>query len=190
MVFNTKEERDDFIMSNRKLVYYRASHILGTAQNDDANQEGMVALIKAVDRFDPGRGFAFSTFAASYIDGYLRLYKTFNIYSSLIKPVKESVDGEGPRQFQYHTVSHFTDEMLEMLMSSEDPAEEAVALSELQNGIKKAKLKRLEFTVLVMTCQGYNQCEIARANGYSHSYINRVLSKVKEKIRIALATPA
>jgi RNA polymerase sigma factor (sigma-70 family) len=47
----------------------RVSKIAGWANWEDLKQDGVVGLIKAIERFDPGRGVEFRYFARSYIRG-------------------------------------------------------------------------------------------------------------------------
>ncbi len=49
-----------------------ASRYAGRAELDDLEQAANLALVKAVDRFDPGKGFEFTTFAWATISGELK----------------------------------------------------------------------------------------------------------------------
>jgi RNA polymerase primary sigma factor len=60
--------RDALILRNQRLVWAIAQQYTGLGLDmDDLVQEGMTGLIKAADRFDPGRGVAFSTYATYWI---------------------------------------------------------------------------------------------------------------------------
>ena len=63
-----KDTRQEMISSNTGLVAFVAhKYKTSTLVFDDLMQEGMVGLIKAVDRFDPDRGNCFSTYAIYWI---------------------------------------------------------------------------------------------------------------------------
>lgn len=72
------EERNQMVLDNSKLIPYvikRYMHISPFNPNyEDLMQEGYIALIKAVERFDPDKGFTFGTYAGSVIFGYLQVY--------------------------------------------------------------------------------------------------------------------
>jgi RNA polymerase sigma factor (sigma-70 family) len=57
-------------LSNLRLVVHCAKRYarLSPVSLDDLIQDGMVGLLKAVDRFDPERGFRFSTYATYWIN--------------------------------------------------------------------------------------------------------------------------
>lgn len=60
--------RQQMIAGNVRLVAFIANKYKTTALSfDDLVQEGVIGLIKAVDRFDPYRGYRFSTYAVPWI---------------------------------------------------------------------------------------------------------------------------
>lgn len=59
--------RQDMIAGNFRLVGFIACRYHSNLGFEDLLQEGNVGLIKAVDRFDPGRGIRFSTYAVFWI---------------------------------------------------------------------------------------------------------------------------
>ena len=67
------DERERLIEENMGLVHACANKFRGRGiEYDDMFQAGCVGLIKAVDGFDPQRGFAFSTYAVPVILGEIR----------------------------------------------------------------------------------------------------------------------
>ena len=65
--------RDEMIESNMGLVHACARKFTGRgAEYEDLVQAGCVGLIKAVDNFDEGRGFLFSTYAVPVILGEIK----------------------------------------------------------------------------------------------------------------------
>ena len=67
------QTRERLIESHLPLVKALARRYAGPdAELDDLVQVGAVGLIKASDRFDPGRGVAFATFATPTIEGEIR----------------------------------------------------------------------------------------------------------------------
>lgn len=67
------ENKDEFVRENIGLVRLLVPRFLGRGMDyDDLFQAGCIGLIKAADRFDPERGFKFSTYAVPVILGELR----------------------------------------------------------------------------------------------------------------------
>lgn len=67
--------RDQIIESHLPLVTHTARKFAGRGEPlDDLIQVGTVGLIKAIDRFDPSKGFEFSTFAIPTIVGEIKRY--------------------------------------------------------------------------------------------------------------------
>lgn len=81
----TAQEREEMILANKPLVmviakkYATVTHTCAVIDFDDLIQEGEVALIKAVDCFDPTLGFKFSTLAYPYISGGIQRFVDMNI---------------------------------------------------------------------------------------------------------------
>jgi RNA polymerase sigma-B factor len=65
--------RDELITSHLGLAHQLARRFTGRGEpHDDLVQVASIALVKAVDRFDPERGVQFSTFAAKCVIGELK----------------------------------------------------------------------------------------------------------------------
>jgi RNA polymerase sigma-B factor len=65
--------RERLVEHHLPLVRYFARRYAGRGEPmDDLLQAGSIGLVKAVDRFDPGRGLEFSTYAAPTILGEIR----------------------------------------------------------------------------------------------------------------------
>ena len=64
--------REELIVAYRPLVFWIAGKLhVAPSLRQDLIQEGMLALIHAVDRFDPKREFRFSTYACHRIRGQM-----------------------------------------------------------------------------------------------------------------------
>ena len=59
-------------MAGKPLVYHFANIYSGNRDSEDLIQAGYEGLLKALKRFDPGRGVRFVTFASHYIMGEIR----------------------------------------------------------------------------------------------------------------------
>lgn len=65
--------RDRLVEQHLPLVIYLAKRFAGRSEPlNDLIQVGSIGLIKAIDRFDPGRGLEFSTFATPTILGEIK----------------------------------------------------------------------------------------------------------------------
>ena len=66
------DAREELIIAYRPLVFWLAGKFkVYSSLRQDLIQEGMVALINAVDRFDPARDLRFSTYACHRIRGQM-----------------------------------------------------------------------------------------------------------------------
>lgn len=67
------DAREELIVAYRPLVFWIAGkiHVNNNELRQDIIQEGMLALIRAVDKFEPEREFKFSTYAYHKIHGQI-----------------------------------------------------------------------------------------------------------------------
>ena len=76
--------REELIVNWMPLVNSLARRYVGRGEHfEDLCQVGMIGLIKAVDRFDPARGFEFSTFATPTVLGEIKRH--FRDYTAVVK---------------------------------------------------------------------------------------------------------
>lgn len=69
----TRRLRNELVEANLELVdYYVGRFRSSSAEEDDVRQQAFLALIKAVERFDPEVGVSFKTFANRTIEGELK----------------------------------------------------------------------------------------------------------------------
>jgi|LGOV01.1.fsa_nt_gb RNA polymerase sporulation-specific sigma factor len=74
--------------------YYQEGH----TEMDDLFQWGVIGLMKAIDKYDPGRKGSFSTVAVWYIKSYMRNRFEFSTDVPLDKPLKIKGDSSGSIQ--------------------------------------------------------------------------------------------
>jgi RNA polymerase sigma-B factor len=72
----TTERRNQLVQMNLGLVRKEAHRWVSqcTESFDDLLQVGCIGLIRAIERFEPGKGHAFSSFAVPYIRGEIQHY--------------------------------------------------------------------------------------------------------------------
>jgi RNA polymerase sigma-B factor len=79
--------RDALVARFLPLAYHLARRYHGGADADDLQQVASLGLLKAIDRFDPERGIAFTTFAVPTILGELKRY--FRDHGWTVRPPRD-----------------------------------------------------------------------------------------------------
>jgi RNA polymerase sigma-B factor len=90
--------RDELVERFSPLARHFARRYRGRAELDDLEQVALIALLKAIDRFDPERGLAFTSFAVPTVLGELKRYfRDLGWVVRVPRPVQElklRLDGE------------------------------------------------------------------------------------------------
>jgi RNA polymerase sigma-B factor len=70
-----RKARNDLVELHMDIAdFYARKYSRKSAPVDDLRQVGLLAMVRAVDRFDPDRGIEFSTFASRTIEGEMKRY--------------------------------------------------------------------------------------------------------------------
>jgi RNA polymerase sigma-B factor len=85
-----RADRDEIVARHMPLAQHLARRYSTRSENDDVLQVAAIGLIKAVDRFDPHRGIAFSTFAVPTILGEIkRHFRDFGWSVRVPRPLQD-----------------------------------------------------------------------------------------------------
>jgi RNA polymerase sporulation-specific sigma factor len=157
------EARERLILTYRSLVFWLARKFrVSRASFPDMIQEGMLALIDAVDRFEPERGFRFATFAYYRIRG-----KMVNFL--------ERVEAKAPLPVD-------EDEYIQVEEADQDRLDWAISLEE---GL--ARLRGREAAVVqALLVEGEKARVYAKDQGVDVSHIYKIQRKAMAKLRVLL----
>lgn len=129
------DARNELITGNMALVYSFAKRMYMPGKGyewDDLVQTGVMAIIRAIDRFELDRDTKFSVFLYRTVEGLMK-----NFINQGVQPKIHSIDAEVEKE-----MGHRDNEIVNALKDKEDSAFEK--LSELEDiGIMKKILKRL-----------------------------------------------
>jgi RNA polymerase sigma-B factor len=168
------QAREELIVQWMPLVKSLARRYAGRRERfDDLFQVGMIGLIKAVDRFDPNRGFEFSTYATPTILGEikrhfrdctavvrvprtlqelgLRIHKQSEALTATLghSPTVDeiaaslSLDTETVREAQAANRSYRVESLSVLEVSEEDGASMPISLGEEEPGFEQAEDRAL-----------------------------------------------
>ena len=159
-------------------IYYIAG-----GDNEDAVQEGMIGIFKAVRDYEPGAGASFSSFLELCVDRQIktamsganrRKHKILTESVSLVLQEGESENGNPD-------IAHM------MTAGREDEPENAALIKEAVELMRKAgeeRLSRFERRVWNEMLKGETYREIADVLQKSPKTIDNAIQRIKKKIRL------
>lgn len=131
---------------------------------DDLYQVGCIGLVKAAKKFDPSRGYKFTTFAGNWIENeVLKLIRSH-------KAVKRT-----GHVFSMDRTTDDEDGSLADLLANFDSVEE-----EVEAKLLFSELIRQEPVITMLALQGYTQKEIGLKLGMSQANVSRKMQFMKQ----------
>lgn len=182
-----RSARDVLVKHNMRLVVHIAKKYRGATETDDLISVGSLGLIKALDKYQPGRGTTLATFAARCIENeilmLIRANKKHKNTLSLSDPV--GLDKDGNELTLLDVLSEKDEGVLENV-------ERSVQRERLLKQIRRFLTDR-EYAVICMRYAlqdgevggkaGKAQREVAAALHISRSYVSRIEKRAIAKLR-------
>lgn len=172
------------IQKYREVAKIKArTYYIAGGDNEDAVQEGMIGIFKAVRDYEPGAGASFSSFLELCVDRQIktamsganrRKHKILTESVSLVLQEGESENGNPD-------IAHM------MTAGREDEPENAALIKEAVELMRKAgeeRLSRFERRVWNEMLKGETYREIADVLQKSPKTIDNAIQRIKKKIRI------
>jgi len=171
---------EELILNNQGLVYhivhkFKPSLSFYRASFEDAVGEGMIGLVKAANKFEPERGFAFATFATMCITNdilmYLRKLKRHSV-DQVISLDCPLVNNKGDEMYieVADQINHF--ELSEQQMVFDQIAD---------------RLRAADVELVLKAYAGVPQRQLAADYGCTQSHISRRISRTVSKARQLVA---
>ena len=154
---------EELIVAYRPLVFWIACkiHVNDTELKQDIIQEGMLALINAVDKFEPEREYKFSTYAYHKIHGQI---------INMLERGEKKAPLPVPDEFLVTAEENYEDEN-----SSEDWLDVASSISKLEG--REAEI------VSALFFEGKKPKEVAQEKKLDVSHVYRLRKTAIAKIR-------
>lgn len=162
--------RNTIALNNSGLIYLGLKGIYNHEINDyeELYQEGFIALLNAVERFEPNKGFNFSTYAIKYIKSASRRRLNYNILDSLDDPI-ENRDDENEKK-------------IDRIKDTRIDIERDTISKEFNNNLKK--ILTYEEMKVIKNYYLYDKTfkEISELLGITYNQVTGLRSKAERKI--------
>lgn len=190
MDINIKEILSDeykinqFLKENRRLIYdvlkkVRPS-ILGTYEEEDYFQEGMIGLYKAMKKFDETRDCQFGTLAYIYIKNQI-LHKVKCEHNKL----KQSNNNITSLNETAYSSDSDEIELIETLTSKDNIENKVLTkfdYNNIINAINKKYSKNNHAQIFKYLLAGYSQTDIAKIFNLSRQNISQKIKQIQKRV--------
>lgn len=168
------KDKEQMIIDHLGLAGMVARKYIGAKREyDDLFQVGCIGLMKAADKFDPSRGFAFSTLAVRIIHTeifyYMRSQKKHDGLISLHAPLKS-------------TESMMLQDIIGDDLNLELEAVENVQYFRYLDNLKAVQFNDYEKECMRLSSKGFRQNYIGTLTGISQTQVSRHLRSAKKKV--------
>ncbi|MDU6547613.1 sigma-70 family RNA polymerase sigma factor [Anaerococcus vaginalis] len=162
--------RNTIALNNSGLIYLGLKGIYNHEINEyeELYQEGFIALLNAVERFEPNKGFNFSTYAIKYIKSASRKRLNYNTFDSLDEPLKTKKEDARTR--------------LDLIKDTKIDIERDTISKEFNNNLKK--ILTYDEMKVIKNYYLYNKTlkEISEMLGITYNQVTGLRSKAERKI--------
>ena len=162
--------RNTIALNNSGLIYLGLKGIYNHEINEyeELYQEGFIALLNAVERFEPNKGFNFSTYAIKYIKSASRKRLNYNTFDSLDDPI-ENRDDENEKK-------------IDRIKDTRIDIERDTISKEFNNNLKK--ILTYEEMKVIKNYYLYDKTlkEISEILGITYNQVTGLRSKAERKI--------
>jgi len=171
--FNSFKARQELIERYQPLVCKIVTALKPNEQIYlDLFQEGVIGLVEAVERFEPERGFKFSTYA------------TFRIRGRALTYLQKTGRHNQPMS-EMDKMALYTSGKEKLMKEPDDLAQEAFLLERIHYCIQELPPKeRRAFEAVVLN--EYPPKDVSRLLGISRSYLSRLLKKSWRRIKLMI----
>ncbi len=161
--------KEQLVLANIGMVGIVLKSLNLPNQDEDLYSIGIVGLVKAVNTFDAGIGFKFSTYATRVIRNEILM--TFRKkHVDVAFSLDDTVNLENGEEVPYEN----------MISSGERFEDEIIAMVQYEEMLHKLSDRERNIMILFFV-HGKSQCEISSITGLSQSYISRIIKGVRRK---------
>jgi len=189
----TREEereasRDELVMHNLRLARSRVARWEGSGvDREDLEQQAVIGLLTAADKFDPSQGVRFSTYAVPWIDNELR--RTVQKALQVRLPIYVQQEGDTPAPTFKEAGTPGEAGVLDPVDFNTPGPEEGTILNlwrkRVQSRLPILSNTQAEVLVDVFGLNGSppkSIAEVARNRGVSRARVSRIVSTAKETL--------